>query len=147
MKLNSATFLIQKGSMDHGPCHGYILLLAVHHIHPSVLQPHAPGGPVRIHGIYFIFFQSSVVVSDVLTIDLFCFPHSACFNELQYNNTILWLVLDYSSDALYFADTFVRARTGQCWECSHSTLWHFEQCDESNPTLMHHQVSWSKACS
>ncbi|XP_061640803.1 cyclic nucleotide-gated cation channel alpha-3-like isoform X2 [Phyllopteryx taeniolatus] len=36
----------------------------------------------------------------------------ACFNELQNNNTILWLVLDYTSDFLYFTDIFVRARTG-----------------------------------
>uniref|UniRef100_A0A3Q3DL30 Cyclic nucleotide gated channel subunit alpha 3 n=1 Tax=Hippocampus comes TaxID=109280 RepID=A0A3Q3DL30_HIPCM len=36
----------------------------------------------------------------------------ACFNELQNNNTRLWIVLDYTSDALYIADSFVRARTG-----------------------------------
>ncbi|XP_061692367.1 cyclic nucleotide-gated channel cone photoreceptor subunit alpha-like [Syngnathoides biaculeatus] len=36
----------------------------------------------------------------------------ACFNELQNNNTILWIVLDYTSDVLYLIDIFVRARTG-----------------------------------
>ncbi|KAF1371911.1 hypothetical protein PFLUV_G00274360 [Perca fluviatilis] len=36
----------------------------------------------------------------------------ACFNDLQYTNTTLWMVLDYSSDVLYYIDTFVRARTG-----------------------------------
>eukprot|EP00064_Thunnus_orientalis_P015511 superscaffoldBa00002884_g15565 len=36
----------------------------------------------------------------------------ACFNELQYKNTTLWLVLDHISDVLYYIDTFVRARTG-----------------------------------
>uniref|UniRef100_A0A3Q4H736 Cyclic nucleotide gated channel subunit alpha 3 n=1 Tax=Neolamprologus brichardi TaxID=32507 RepID=A0A3Q4H736_NEOBR len=36
----------------------------------------------------------------------------ACFNELQYQNSTLWLVLDYASDALYCMDIFVRARTG-----------------------------------
>ncbi|XP_054650644.1 cyclic nucleotide-gated channel cone photoreceptor subunit alpha-like [Dunckerocampus dactyliophorus] len=36
----------------------------------------------------------------------------ACFNELQKTNIILWMVLDYSSDVLYFVDTFVRVRTG-----------------------------------
>ncbi|RVE75009.1 hypothetical protein OJAV_G00012600 [Oryzias javanicus] len=36
----------------------------------------------------------------------------ACFNELQYNYTTLWLVLDYGSDVFYYIDTFVRARTG-----------------------------------
>uniref|UniRef100_A0A668VI10 Cyclic nucleotide-binding domain-containing protein n=1 Tax=Oreochromis aureus TaxID=47969 RepID=A0A668VI10_OREAU len=36
----------------------------------------------------------------------------ACFNELQYQNSTLWMVLDYVSDALYYIDIFVRARTG-----------------------------------
>uniref|UniRef100_A0A3P8SI50 Cyclic nucleotide gated channel subunit alpha 3 n=1 Tax=Amphiprion percula TaxID=161767 RepID=A0A3P8SI50_AMPPE len=36
----------------------------------------------------------------------------ACFNELQSTNVTLWMTLDYISDALYYLDTFVRARTG-----------------------------------
>ncbi|XP_031707988.1 cyclic nucleotide-gated channel cone photoreceptor subunit alpha-like [Anarrhichthys ocellatus] len=36
----------------------------------------------------------------------------SCFNELQYGNIMLMMVLDYTSDALYCIDTFVRARTG-----------------------------------
>ncbi|XP_035266793.1 cyclic nucleotide-gated cation channel-like [Anguilla anguilla] len=36
----------------------------------------------------------------------------ACFDELQTNNTILWLVLDYLSDAVYILDSCVRLRTG-----------------------------------
>ncbi|XP_058857271.1 cyclic nucleotide-gated olfactory channel-like isoform X1 [Acipenser ruthenus] len=36
----------------------------------------------------------------------------ACFDDLQTENYILWLVLDYVSDALYIMDTFVRLRTG-----------------------------------
>ncbi|XP_034408776.1 cyclic nucleotide-gated cation channel alpha-3-like [Cyclopterus lumpus] len=36
----------------------------------------------------------------------------SCFNELQFGNLTLWLVLDYTSDVLYCMDTFVRARTG-----------------------------------
>uniref|UniRef100_A0A4W5LP55 Cyclic nucleotide gated channel subunit alpha 3 n=1 Tax=Hucho hucho TaxID=62062 RepID=A0A4W5LP55_9TELE len=36
----------------------------------------------------------------------------ACFNELQNTYTILWIVLDYSSDLVYYVDTFVRSRTG-----------------------------------
>ncbi|RXM94875.1 Cyclic nucleotide-gated olfactory channel [Acipenser ruthenus] len=35
----------------------------------------------------------------------------ACFDDLQTENYILWLVLDYVSDALYIMDTFVRLRT------------------------------------
>ncbi|KAK1876528.1 Cyclic nucleotide-gated cation channel alpha-3 [Dissostichus eleginoides] len=36
----------------------------------------------------------------------------ACFNELQYKNTTLWMVLDYFSDGFYVLDTLMRARTG-----------------------------------
>ncbi|KAM9503447.1 cyclic nucleotide-gated channel cone photoreceptor subunit alpha isoform 1-T2 [Salvelinus alpinus] len=36
----------------------------------------------------------------------------ACFNELQNTFTMLWIVLDYTSDVVYYADTFVRSRTG-----------------------------------
>uniref|UniRef100_A0A8C5KU54 Cyclic nucleotide gated channel alpha 3 n=1 Tax=Jaculus jaculus TaxID=51337 RepID=A0A8C5KU54_JACJA len=36
----------------------------------------------------------------------------ACFDELQSENLILWLVLDYSADVLYILDMLVRARTG-----------------------------------
>ncbi|KAG7484169.1 hypothetical protein MATL_G00046370 [Megalops atlanticus] len=36
----------------------------------------------------------------------------ACFDELQTSHLILWLVLDYVSDAIYILDTFVRLRTG-----------------------------------
>ncbi|PWA16733.1 hypothetical protein CCH79_00019546, partial [Gambusia affinis] len=35
----------------------------------------------------------------------------ACFNELQYANSTLWMALDYISDVIYYVDTFVRART------------------------------------
>lgn len=41
------------------------------------------------------------------------FKHRACFDELQINNYILWLVLDYLSDLIYILDTCVRLRTGQ----------------------------------
>ncbi|XP_008592663.1 PREDICTED: cyclic nucleotide-gated cation channel alpha-3 isoform X2 [Galeopterus variegatus] len=36
----------------------------------------------------------------------------ACFDELQSEYLMLWLVLDYSSDVLYGLDMMVRARTG-----------------------------------
>ncbi|XP_076879099.1 cyclic nucleotide gated channel subunit alpha 2a [Brachyhypopomus gauderio] len=36
----------------------------------------------------------------------------ACFDNLQTNNYILWLVLDYVSDLVYVLDTCVRLRTG-----------------------------------
>lgn len=37
----------------------------------------------------------------------------ACFNELQDTYTKCWIVLDYTADLIYLADTFVRSRTGQ----------------------------------
>ncbi|XP_059426840.1 cyclic nucleotide-gated cation channel alpha-3-like isoform X2 [Carassius carassius] len=36
----------------------------------------------------------------------------ACFNELQNSYTTLWIIMDYTSDVIYYADTFVRSRTG-----------------------------------
>ncbi|XP_048087916.1 cyclic nucleotide gated channel subunit alpha 2a isoform X2 [Alosa alosa] len=36
----------------------------------------------------------------------------ACFDQLQTNNFILWLVMDYVSDAIYILDVCVRLRTG-----------------------------------
>uniref|UniRef100_A0AAY4DK29 Cyclic nucleotide-binding domain-containing protein n=1 Tax=Denticeps clupeoides TaxID=299321 RepID=A0AAY4DK29_9TELE len=36
----------------------------------------------------------------------------ACFNELQSNYVKIWVVLDYTSDVIYYLDTFVRSRTG-----------------------------------
>ncbi|ELV11547.1 Cyclic nucleotide-gated cation channel alpha-3 [Tupaia chinensis] len=36
----------------------------------------------------------------------------ACFDELQSENLILWLILDYTSDVVYGFDMLVRARTG-----------------------------------
>ncbi|KAL4659672.1 cyclic nucleotide-gated olfactory channel-like [Arapaima gigas] len=36
----------------------------------------------------------------------------ACFDQLQTECYVLWLVLDYLSDVVYILDTFVRLRTG-----------------------------------
>ncbi|XP_047379213.1 cyclic nucleotide-gated cation channel alpha-3 [Sciurus carolinensis] len=36
----------------------------------------------------------------------------ACFDELQSDHLMLWLVLDYSSDVIYGLDILVRTRTG-----------------------------------
>ncbi|XP_017674618.1 PREDICTED: cyclic nucleotide-gated olfactory channel [Lepidothrix coronata] len=36
----------------------------------------------------------------------------ACFTDLQETYFVLWLVLDYISDALYIGDTVIRLRTG-----------------------------------
>ncbi|XP_020786109.1 cyclic nucleotide gated channel subunit alpha 1a [Boleophthalmus pectinirostris] len=36
----------------------------------------------------------------------------ACFEELQHNYILYWVLLDYSSDLIYLADMFFRTRTG-----------------------------------
>ncbi|XP_062866933.1 cyclic nucleotide-gated channel cone photoreceptor subunit alpha [Trichomycterus rosablanca] len=36
----------------------------------------------------------------------------SCFNELQSNYYKIWAALDYTSDVIYYIDTFVRSRTG-----------------------------------
>ncbi|XP_065545966.1 cyclic nucleotide-gated olfactory channel [Lathamus discolor] len=36
----------------------------------------------------------------------------ACFNDLQENYLVLWLVLDYVSDSIYIGDVVIRLRTG-----------------------------------
>ncbi|KAK9540405.1 hypothetical protein VZT92_002859 [Zoarces viviparus] len=36
----------------------------------------------------------------------------ACFEELQHDYIVYWVILDYTSDIIYLADMFFRARTG-----------------------------------
>ncbi|KAM6941766.1 cyclic nucleotide gated channel subunit alpha 1a [Lycodopsis pacificus] len=36
----------------------------------------------------------------------------ACFEELQHDYIVYWVILDYTSDIIYVADMFFRARTG-----------------------------------
>jgi len=57
--------------------------------------------------------SSNVMLNSVCSDLGVFFLSRSCFNELQDDYTILWLVLDYSSDAIYYLDTFVRSRTGK----------------------------------
>ncbi|XP_051915177.1 cyclic nucleotide-gated channel cone photoreceptor subunit alpha-like [Hippocampus zosterae] len=59
-----------------------------------------------------IYYYWLCTISIPVFYNLILLVARACFNELQNNNTILWIVLDYTSDVLYLADSFVRARTG-----------------------------------
>uniref|UniRef100_A0A3B4VHW3 Cyclic nucleotide gated channel subunit alpha 3 n=1 Tax=Seriola dumerili TaxID=41447 RepID=A0A3B4VHW3_SERDU len=61
---------------------------------------------------YWLCTVSIPVFYNLIFLVILLFPSRACFNELQYTNTTQWMVLDYISDALYYFDTFVRARTG-----------------------------------
>ena len=69
-----------------------------------------------LYTLSHILLNHYTLVSAYLTVVLS--PCRACFNELQSKNTTLWMVLDYTSDVLYYIDTFVRARTGECWHLS-----------------------------
>lgn len=43
-----------------------------------------------------------------------CGPSRACFDELQWRNVMIWLVLDYFSDGIYILDVVVHLHTGKC---------------------------------
>lgn len=66
------------------------------------------------------FFQSFFPMAPLLVCSGSAFSslscpscHRACFDELQTSNFILWLVMDYVSDAIYILDVCVRLRTGR----------------------------------
>ncbi|XP_035264475.1 cyclic nucleotide-gated cation channel alpha-3 isoform X3 [Anguilla anguilla] len=59
-----------------------------------------------------LYYRWLSVISIPAMYNLMMLITRACFNELQNSFTTLWICLDYSSDALYLLDTFVRARTG-----------------------------------
>lgn len=43
----------------------------------------------------------------------FLYANRACFEELQHDYILYWIILDYSSDLIYLADMFIRTRTGE----------------------------------
>ncbi|XP_060723341.1 cyclic nucleotide-gated channel cone photoreceptor subunit alpha [Tachysurus vachellii] len=59
-----------------------------------------------------MYYRWLVVIAGPVFYNLMMLITRACFNELQDSYTTLWMVLDYSSDFLYYVDTFVRSRTG-----------------------------------
>uniref|UniRef100_A0A3Q3R1J4 Cyclic nucleotide-binding domain-containing protein n=1 Tax=Monopterus albus TaxID=43700 RepID=A0A3Q3R1J4_MONAL len=54
----------------------------------------------------------TIIAAPVFYNLIFSLSSRACFNELQDSYTKLWIFLDYTSDILYYTDTFVRSRTG-----------------------------------
>uniref|UniRef100_A0A3Q1ER41 Cyclic nucleotide gated channel subunit alpha 3a n=1 Tax=Acanthochromis polyacanthus TaxID=80966 RepID=A0A3Q1ER41_9TELE len=58
------------------------------------------------------YYRWLSVIAGPVFYNLMMIVTRACFNELQDSYTKLWLVLDYTSDVIYYADTFVRSRTG-----------------------------------
>ncbi|CAL1597805.1 unnamed protein product [Knipowitschia caucasica] len=59
-----------------------------------------------------MYYYWLLTVSVPVFYNLMLLVARACFNELQHENTVMWLVLDHSSDVIYYIDTFVRLRTG-----------------------------------
>ncbi|CAL8301484.1 unnamed protein product [Gadus morhua 'NCC'] len=58
------------------------------------------------------YYNWLVTMSFPVFYNLMMLVARSCFNELQIKNVTMWLVFDYSSDLLYWVDTFVRSRTG-----------------------------------
>ncbi|XP_030647496.1 cyclic nucleotide-gated cation channel alpha-3 isoform X3 [Chanos chanos] len=58
------------------------------------------------------YYRWLTVIAAPVFYNLMMLVTRACFNDLQENYTVLWMVLDYTSDAIYYTDTFVRSRTG-----------------------------------
>uniref|UniRef100_A0A671VBN6 Cyclic nucleotide gated channel subunit alpha 3a n=1 Tax=Sparus aurata TaxID=8175 RepID=A0A671VBN6_SPAAU len=62
------------------------------------------------------YYKWLTVIAGPVFYNLMMIVTRSCFNELQDTYTKLWLVLDYTADVIYYADTFVRSRTGQILE-------------------------------
>nr|XP_020465610.1 cyclic nucleotide-gated cation channel alpha-3 [Monopterus albus] len=58
------------------------------------------------------YYRWLTIIAAPVFYNLIVIVTRACFNELQDSYTKLWIFLDYTSDILYYTDTFVRSRTG-----------------------------------
>uniref|UniRef100_A0A8C9R750 Cyclic nucleotide gated channel subunit alpha 3 n=1 Tax=Scleropages formosus TaxID=113540 RepID=A0A8C9R750_SCLFO len=59
-----------------------------------------------------LYYRWLTVIAGPAMYNLMMLVTRACFNELQEKFTTLWIILDCSSDVIYYTDTFVRSRTG-----------------------------------
>ncbi|KAM9482068.1 cyclic nucleotide-gated channel cone photoreceptor subunit alpha isoform 1-T1 [Clarias gariepinus] len=59
-----------------------------------------------------LYYRWLTVIAGPVFYNLMMLITRACFNELQDSYMTLWIILDYSSDVIYYMDTFVRSRTG-----------------------------------
>ncbi|XP_061682288.1 cyclic nucleotide-gated channel cone photoreceptor subunit alpha-like [Syngnathoides biaculeatus] len=59
-----------------------------------------------------MYYRWLTVIAGPVFYNLIMIVTRACFNELQDRFTKLWIFLDYTSDLIYYTDTFVRSRTG-----------------------------------
>uniref|UniRef100_A0A3P8W3P3 Cyclic nucleotide gated channel subunit alpha 2 n=1 Tax=Cynoglossus semilaevis TaxID=244447 RepID=A0A3P8W3P3_CYNSE len=58
------------------------------------------------------YYRWLFVIATAVLYNWFLVVARACYDDLQIQNYICWLVLDYLSDTLYILDTCVRLRTG-----------------------------------
>nr|XP_020454526.1 cyclic nucleotide-gated cation channel-like [Monopterus albus] len=58
------------------------------------------------------YYRWLFVIATAVLYNWFLVVARACFDALQVENYICWLVLDYLSDVVYIIDTYVRLRTG-----------------------------------
>ncbi|XP_060776149.1 cyclic nucleotide-gated cation channel alpha-3 isoform X1 [Neoarius graeffei] len=59
-----------------------------------------------------VYYRWLTVIAGPVFYNLMMLITRSCFNELQNSYMTLWMVLDFSSDIIYYIDTFVRSRTG-----------------------------------
>ncbi|XP_031158265.1 cyclic nucleotide-gated channel cone photoreceptor subunit alpha-like [Sander lucioperca] len=59
-----------------------------------------------------MYYYWLAIISIPVFYNLMFLVARSCFNDLQHTDIMMWMVLDYTSDVLYYIDTFVRARTG-----------------------------------
>ncbi|XP_026785066.3 cyclic nucleotide-gated channel cone photoreceptor subunit alpha [Pangasianodon hypophthalmus] len=59
-----------------------------------------------------LYYYWIIIVAVPAFYNLMMLVTRSCFNELQKDYSMLWLALDYTSDVIYYIDTFIRSRTG-----------------------------------
>ncbi|KAM9454728.1 cyclic nucleotide-gated channel cone photoreceptor subunit alpha [Clarias gariepinus] len=59
-----------------------------------------------------LYYYWLIIVAAPAFYNLMMLVTRSCFNELQKDYTMLWVALDYTSDVIYYIDTFIRSRTG-----------------------------------
>ncbi|KAF7689708.1 hypothetical protein HF521_013061 [Silurus meridionalis] len=65
-----------------------------------------------MHPATDLYYYWLIVVAVPAFYNLIMIVTRSCFNEVQKDYTILWIILDYTSDVIYYIDTFIRSRTG-----------------------------------
>ncbi|KAI5619633.1 cyclic nucleotide-gated cation channel alpha-3 isoform X3, partial [Silurus asotus] len=65
-----------------------------------------------MHPATDLYYYWLIVVAVPAFYNLIMIVTRSCFNEVQKDYTLLWIILDYTSDVIYYIDTFIRSRTG-----------------------------------